>query len=98
MHDSGVTSHHVDYNNVTNTMEMYEDLFRKKLVPLIKDILNTHPDLEMIWLRQSSTTDYIGPSGDRLKHGIDSEKIFKYNQVVDRLLQLESDFSIENRA
>lgn len=80
-------SHHVDRNPVTHSLSQYEQLLEDELMPLIQQSLIAHPDQEIIWLRQSSISDYNGPSGDREGHAIDSEKIHKYNLAVTRILK-----------
>ena len=66
---------------------MYEQLLEKKLVPLINESLAAHPHLEVVWMKQGPTVDYLGPSLDRMVHDIVYDKILKYNDKIVRILK-----------
>ena len=84
----GVTVHHIARNNITSSLEMYEQLLEKELAPLINMCVAAHPQLEVVWMRQGPTVDYLGPSLDRKKHEVYYDKILKYNDKIVRIFKL----------
>ena len=77
-----MTAHHIARNNITSSLEMYEQLLEKELAPLINLSLVANPQLEVVWMRQSPTVDYLGPSLDRVGHEVVYDQILKYNDKI----------------
>jgi hypothetical protein len=66
---------------------MYENLLENELIPLLKQSLTVHPQLEIIWLRQSLTIEQFSPVENQVPYGIYPDKIKKYNAIVYRILK-----------
>ena len=79
--DVGVTAHHISRTNVNNSLETYETLLERDLMPLINQSLTIHPHQEIVWLRQSPT------GADRFHREIDAETIIMYNTVIHRIFR-----------
>jgi hypothetical protein len=66
---------------------MYEKLLENKLIPLLKQCLAVHPQLEIIWLCQSLTIEQLSPVENQVPYGIYPDKIKKYNAIISRILK-----------
>lgn len=87
---SGITCHHLRNNEVASRLEDYEYILERILLPLMKQSLKVNPHQQIIWVHQSPTNDYVGPSFTESSLTVaivNNEKIQHYNQSIRRILR-----------
>lgn len=68
----------------SNSLQIYENLLKNELMPLINQSLTVHPHQEIIWLLQSPTIEQRTPN---VYNAIHNKKIKMFNNKIRHIFK-----------
>ncbi len=69
----------------------FEKTFKNDLLPVFRKYLAAHPQRQIIWMHQSSTSDLLAPIvPEVLDPEVHVKKIHQYNNIIRRILKYKT--------